>query len=93
MLATSIPTPHATMATSNPAEATVSAMATVEEHGLRDVFRPMGVTPKETFEVKEGANAFDAKDANIGDYVEFHIHVGTSAVTLYKASIEPPAKK
>jgi hypothetical protein len=58
----------------------------------KDAASPTGVTPKETFEVREGANAYDAKDMDVGAYAEFHIHVGASAVTLYKAAIEPAAK-
>ncbi|MEK6985907.1 MAG: hypothetical protein AABX89_05965 [Candidatus Thermoplasmatota archaeon] len=41
----------------------------------------------ESFSVKDGAVTFSAKK-NVGEYVEFHIHVGDSALNLYKATVK-----
>ena len=49
-----------------------------EESGL--------LTRGEPFAITNGANEHTAQ-LNIADYAEFHIHVGTSMVNLYKATI------
>ncbi len=41
----------------------------------------------QSFAITNGANVIMAKQ-NVGDYVEFHIHVGTSAINLYQAKLE-----
>lgn len=41
----------------------------------------------ESFSVKNGAVTFSAKK-NVGEYVEFHIHVADSALNLYKATVK-----
>lgn len=40
-----------------------------------------------TFDLAPGANHYEDEDRNIGDYAEFHIHVGNSKINLYKATI------
>ncbi|MEA3144036.1 MAG: hypothetical protein QOG31_1360 [Thermoplasmata archaeon] len=57
-----------------------------------DPASPTGYSPKESFEVHAGTVSFDSPTTNIGDYAEFHIHVGASAVNLYKAAVTPAAK-
>lgn len=48
-------------------------------------------TVAETFPVANGANEFTAP-LDIADYAEFHIHVGSSLINLYKTTIgEAPA--
>ncbi len=44
----------------------------------------------ETFPVSNGGNEF-AAPLNIADYAEFHVHVGTSLINLYKTTIGEPA--
>jgi hypothetical protein len=44
------------------------------------------LTVAESFPVHNGANEFTAK-TNVADYSEFHIHVGTSLVNLYKMRV------
>lgn len=46
------------------------------------------VTVAESFVVVNGAQEYVSKDANIGDYAEFHIHVGTSKIYVYQATLE-----
>jgi hypothetical protein len=60
---------------------------------VADAASPTGYTAKEDFAVGNGKTTYDSKDHNIADFAQFHIHVGTSAVNLYKASIAPNAKK
>lgn len=43
----------------------------------------------ETFPVTNGGNEFEAA-LNIADYAEFHVHVGTSLINLYKTTIGEP---
>lgn len=56
---------------------------------VADPASPTGYSAKESFEVKEGATSFDSQERDIADYAEFHIHVGTSMVNLFKAAIGP----
>ncbi len=45
------------------------------------------LTVAESFNVVNGAQEFVSKEANIGDYAEFHIHVGTSKIYVYQATL------
>ncbi|MHB1262630.1 MAG: hypothetical protein ACYC2H_13060 [Thermoplasmatota archaeon] len=47
------------------------------------------LTVAETFPVANGGNEF-AAPLNIADYAEFHVHVGTSLINLYKTTIGEP---
>jgi hypothetical protein len=53
---------------------------------VADATNPTGFSPKEDFPVHEGTTTYDSKDHAIGDFAQFHIHVGTSALNLYKGS-------
>lgn len=44
------------------------------------------LTAAETFPVRNGANEFTA-ERNVADYAEFHVHVGSSLVNLYKMRV------
>lgn len=46
------------------------------------------LTVAETFPVNNGAVEFESEKANIGDYTEFHIHVGDSKIYLYQGTLE-----
>jgi hypothetical protein len=48
------------------------------------------LTVAESFNVVNGAQEYVSKDANVGDYAEFHIHVGTSKVYVYQATLGEP---
>lgn len=45
------------------------------------------LTVGESFPVIAGAQSFTSEEGNIGDYVQFHIHVGTSKIYLYQATL------
>ncbi|HEX2065357.1 MAG TPA: hypothetical protein VHI93_00955 [Candidatus Thermoplasmatota archaeon] len=53
---------------------------------VADPASPTGHTATESFEVRNGVTAHDAQQ-DIADFSEFHIHVGTSMVNLYKATL------
>jgi hypothetical protein len=48
------------------------------------------LTVAESFNVVNGAQEYVSKDANVGSYAEFHIHVGTSKVYVYQATLGEP---
>lgn len=49
-----------------------------------------GIEPRVTFAVENGEVAYTlTDDTNIGDYKEFHIHLGPTQINLYKANITP----
>ena len=45
------------------------------------------ITLAESFPIVAGAQEFEAQQADIGDYAEFHIHVGNSKIYLYQGTI------
>jgi len=51
-----------------------------------DLPAPLAEHFRQPFAIANGANEHTA-ELNIADYAEFHIHVGTSMVNLYKATI------
>jgi hypothetical protein len=49
------------------------------------------LTAAETFPLHNGANSFNSTKLNIAQYAEFHIHVGSSLINLYKAKVAASA--
>ncbi|HUR61058.1 MAG TPA: hypothetical protein VM286_01670 [Candidatus Thermoplasmatota archaeon] len=59
---------------------------------VADPASPTGFTAKESFPVQEGLNTYDSAEHDISDFGEFHIHVGASALNLYKGTFEAAPK-
>jgi hypothetical protein len=47
-------------------------------------------TPTESFPVQNGPNSYESPTHAISDFAQFHIHVGTSKLNLFKSTILPP---
>jgi len=60
---------------------------------VADAASPTGFTAKETFDLKEGMTMYTSAEHNIADFAQFHIHVGDSALNLYKADLQTLATK
>lgn len=59
---------------------------------VTDAASPTGFTAKESFAITNGVNSYDSPEHNIVDFAEFHLHVGASALNLFKAKVVPAAK-
>lgn len=70
---------------------TVSGLPASNATYVGRLYTAAGVASKtaaESFSVTNGAVSYESKDHNIGEYVQFHIHVGTSMINLYKADLK-----